>query len=267
MTSFEDSHYILLFRYIYDAQLTQWFCFSKHLHVNRNYRPNGNPLSAILLTSLSIFAQLPTLRWYIFLTKALPAFWVIPNWFSRFCSQNGYLSSKLPPPGLFLYPPQPGGGGGCRIRPLPRAISKTDGRREMDEAAFERSRRDASKSLFENLKLRSRVRSRSGQRSKSGVFRLQTVVTSNVAFFRPKLSICTPKDQAKVLTSEIVSYLAQVKVKVRSEKVTKPKIFKWVVWHMFYGPFWTKNLIVMVILQFHLIWTKKMRKSIQGQVK
>ena len=46
------------------------------------------------------------------------------------------------------------------------------------------------------------------------------------SIFRPKFSICTPKDQAKVLTSEIVSYLAQVKVKVRSEKVTKPKIFK-----------------------------------------
>ena len=53
------------------------------------------PLSAILLTSLSIFAQLPTLRWNIFLTKALLAIWVIPNWFSRFCSQNGYLNSKL----------------------------------------------------------------------------------------------------------------------------------------------------------------------------
>ena len=33
---------------------------------------------------------------------------------------------------------------GGRIRP-PRAISKTDGRRETDKAAFERSRRDASK--------------------------------------------------------------------------------------------------------------------------
>ena len=85
--------------------------------------------------------------------------------------------------------------------------------------------------------------------------------------FHPKRSICTPKDQAKVLTSEIVSYLAQVKVKARSEKVTKPKIFKCVVWHMFYGPFWTKNSIVTVILQFDLIWTKTNRKSIQGQVK
>ena len=45
VTSFEDSHYILLFRYIYGAKLTQWFCYSKHLHVNRNYRPNGTATS------------------------------------------------------------------------------------------------------------------------------------------------------------------------------------------------------------------------------
>ena len=36
------------------------------------------------------------------------------------------------------------------------------------------------------------------------------------SIFRPKPSICTPKDQVKLLTSEIVSYFAQVKVKVRS---------------------------------------------------
>ena len=30
VTSFEDSHYILLFRYIYGAQFIQWFCYSKH---------------------------------------------------------------------------------------------------------------------------------------------------------------------------------------------------------------------------------------------
>ena len=34
VTSFGDSHYILPFRYIYGAQLIQWFCYSKHLHVN-----------------------------------------------------------------------------------------------------------------------------------------------------------------------------------------------------------------------------------------
>ena len=36
-------------------------------------------LSAILLTSLSIFAQLPTLGSNIFSTKTLLAFWVITN--------------------------------------------------------------------------------------------------------------------------------------------------------------------------------------------
>ena len=45
VTSFEDSHYILLFRCIYGAQLIQWFCYSKHLHVNCNYRPNGTATS------------------------------------------------------------------------------------------------------------------------------------------------------------------------------------------------------------------------------
>ena len=52
-------------------------------------------LSAILLTSLSTFAQLRTLRWNIFSTRTLLAFWVIPNWFPEFCRQNGYLNSKL----------------------------------------------------------------------------------------------------------------------------------------------------------------------------
>ena len=45
VTSFEDSHYILLFRHIYGAQLIQWFCYSIHLHINRNYRPNGTATS------------------------------------------------------------------------------------------------------------------------------------------------------------------------------------------------------------------------------
>ena len=104
-------------------------------------------------------------------------------------------------------------------------------------------------------------------KGKIGCFQVSDCSDLKRSIFRPKLSICTPKDQAKVLTSEIVSYLAQVKVKVRSEKVTKPKIFKWVVWHMCYGAFWTKNTIVTFILQFDLIWMKEMRKSIQGQVK
>ena len=52
-------------------------------------------LNAILLASLSIFAHLPTLRSNIFSTRALLAFWVVPDWFSIFSSQIGYLNSKL----------------------------------------------------------------------------------------------------------------------------------------------------------------------------
>ena len=71
------------------------------------------------------------------------------------------------------------------------------------------------------VKVRSKV--------KIGCFQVADRCDLKRSMFRPKLSICTPKDQAKVLTIEIVSYLAQVKVKVRSEKVTKSKIFKCVV--------------------------------------
>ena len=87
------------------------------------------------------------------------------------------------------------------------------------------------------------------------------------SIFRPKLSICTPKDQAKVLTSEIVSYLAQVRVKVRSEKVTKPKIFKCVVWHVLWSILDKELDSHGYFTIWNLIWTKKKRKSIQGQVK
>ena len=99
VTSFEDSHYILLFRYIYGALLIQWFCYSKHLHVNRNYRPNGTATSlSPKCYSANVPLDLCTTADFdmkYFLTKTLLAFWVIPNWFSRFCSQNGYLNSKL----------------------------------------------------------------------------------------------------------------------------------------------------------------------------
>ena len=66
---------------------------------------------------------------------------------TKIIEPDGSNSGKMgmvnpPPPGLFLYPPQPGGSD-----PTPPAISKTDGRRETDEAEFERSRRDASKPL------------------------------------------------------------------------------------------------------------------------
>ena len=71
------------------------------------------------------------------------------------------------------------------------------------------------------VKVRSKV--------KIGCFQVADRNDLKRSIFRLKLSICTPKDQTKVLTSEIVSYFSQVKVKVRLEKVTKPKIFKCVV--------------------------------------
>ena len=120
---------------------------------------------------------------------------------------------------------------------------------------------------FRKFKIEVTCQVKVSSKVKIGCFQVADRSDLKRSMFRPKLSICTPKDQAKVLTSEIVSYLAQVKVKVRSEKVTKSKIFKCVVWHMFYGSFWTKNSIFTVILHFDFIWTKKNRKSIQGQVK
>ena len=114
--------------------------------------------------------------------------------------------------------------------------------------------------LFRKFKIEVTCQVKVRSKVKIGCFQVAERSDLKRSMIRPKLSICTPKDQAKVLTSEIVSYLSQVKVMVRSEKVTKPKIFKCVVWHMFYGPFWTKNLIVTVILQFDLIWTKKNAK-------
>ena len=89
VTSFEDSHYILLFRYIYGAQLYSGFAIQNTFMstvvlinevsevLQRHYL-----LSAILLTYLSIFAQLPNLISNIFSTKILLAFWVIPKFFS-----------------------------------------------------------------------------------------------------------------------------------------------------------------------------------------
>ena len=146
--------------------------------------------------------------------------------------------------------------GGGRIQPPPLLS-----RKRMD---VERRTRRHSKDLDETLpnhfrKFKIEVTCQVKVRSKVKIVCFQVADRSDLkrSIFRPKVSICTSKDKAKVLTSETISYLAQVKVKVRSEKVTKPKIFKCVVWHMFYGPFWTKNSIVTVILQFDLIWTKK----------
>ena len=106
-------------------------------------------------------------------------------------------------------------------------------RKRMD---VERRTRRHSKDLDETLpnnfrKIKIEVMCQVKVRSKVKIGCFQVADRSDLkrSIFRPKLSICTPKDQAKVLNSEIFSYFAQVKVKFMSEKVTKPKIFKCVV--------------------------------------
>ena len=99
VTSFEDSHYILLFRYIYGAQLIQRLCYSKHLHVNRNYRPNGTATS---LSPKCYSANVPLdfcttadFEMKYSFNEGTAGALGNTNSFSRFCSQNGYLNSKL----------------------------------------------------------------------------------------------------------------------------------------------------------------------------
>ena len=101
---------------------------------------------------------------------------------------------------------------------------------------IERRTKRHSKDLDETLpnhlrKFKIEVTCQVKVRSKVNIGCFQVADRSDLkrSIFRTTLSTCTPKDQANVLNSEIVSYLAQVKVKVRSEKVTKPKIFKCVV--------------------------------------
>ena len=144
-------------------------------------------------------------------------------------------------------------------------------RKRMDvERRARRHSKDLDETLpnhFRKFKIEVTCQVKVRSKVKIGCFEVADRSDLKRSMFRPKLSICTPKDQAKVPTSEIVSYLAQVKVKVRSEKVTKSKIFKCVVWHMFYGPFWTKNSIVTVILHFDFIWTKKIEKRFKVRSK
>ena len=82
-----------------------------------------------------------------FLTKVLLSFWVIPNWFYRFCSQNGYLNSKLMlrwnghfnprPAGPLDFPPSAAAWGGRLNAHL--MISAPGRRRKKQKAAFERA--------------------------------------------------------------------------------------------------------------------------------
>ena len=139
---------------------------------------------------------------------------------ARHCNHSTRVNP--PPPGLFLYPPQPGGVGSDP----PPVLS----RKRMDvERRTRRHSKDLDETLpnhFQKFKIEVTCQVKVKSKVKIGCFQVADRSDLKRGIFRPKLSICTPKDQAKVLTSEILSYLAQVKVKVRSEKVTKPKNFK-----------------------------------------
>ena len=96
---------------------------------------------------------------------------------------------------------------GGRIRPPP-VLS----RKRMD---VERRTRRHSKDLDETLpnhfrKFKIEVTCQVTVRSKDKIGCFQVAGRSDLkrSIFRPKISICTPKDHAKVLTSEIFSYLA-----------------------------------------------------------
>ena len=89
VTSFEDSHYTSLFRYIYGARVIQWFCYSKHLHVNCCSCQWSKWSIATSLSHKCYSANVPldfctTADFEIkyFSTKALLAFWVIPDFLS-----------------------------------------------------------------------------------------------------------------------------------------------------------------------------------------
>ena len=126
---------------------------------------------------------------------------------------------------LLITPPPPGGSD-----PTPPPLLS---RKRMDvERRTRRNSKDLDETLpnhFRKFKIEVTCQVKVRSKVKIGCFQVADRSDLKRSIFRPKLSTCTPKDQAKVLTSEIVSYLAQVKVKVRSEKVTKPKIFKCVV--------------------------------------
>ena len=97
------------------------------------------------------------------------------------------------------------------------------------ERRTRRHSKDLDKTLpkhFRKFKIEVTCQVKVRSKVKIGCFQVADRSNLKRGICRPKFSICTPKDQAKVLNSEIISYLAQVKVKVRSEKVTKLKNFK-----------------------------------------
>ena len=106
--------------------------------------------------------------------------------------------------------------------PTPLAISKTVGFRDMGEATFERSRWNASKT-FAKIENWGHVWGQGQIKAQNQGMQVAEHRDLRLSSFRPKFSICTPKNQARVLKEWTFSYLAQVKVKVRSKRSANSK--------------------------------------------
>ena len=85
-------------------------------------------------------------------------------------------------------------------------------RKRMDvERRTRRHSKDLDETLpnhFRKFKIQVTYQVKVRSKVKIGCFQVADRSDLKRSIFRPKLSICTPKDQVKVLTSEIVSYLA-----------------------------------------------------------
>ena len=102
-----------------------------------------------------------------------------------------HLWINPPPPGLFLYPLQPGGGG--RIRPTVLSRKRMDAERRT-----RRHSKDLDEMLpkhFRKYKIEVTCQVKVRSKVKIGCFQVADRSDLKRSIFSPKLSICTPKDQ------------------------------------------------------------------------
>ena len=114
----------------------------------------------------------------------------------NFENRAGSFGVSPPPPGLFLYPPQPGGSD-----PTPVLYRK----RMVVERWARRHSKDLDEMLPKHfLKFKIEITCQVKVRSNVKIECIQVADRRDLkcSFCRPKFSICTPKDQAKVLTSD-----------------------------------------------------------------
>ena len=104
-----------------------------------------------------------------------------------------------PPPGLLLYPPPPGGEGGSD----PTLVLSR--KRMVIEIWARRNSKDLDKTLskhFRKFKIEVTCQVKVRSKVKIGCFQVADRRDLTRSIFRPKLSICTPKEWVKVLASD-----------------------------------------------------------------